>query len=107
MTNEKAIELLQTIKINADGQYVQALVMAINALSDVKEVPVCKIEFSKEQLQEIVRQAIQKYIDNDAVETRACADCKYYETDYHEEPCRCCCYGDGLDNWEARDDVNG
>lgn len=23
-----------------------------------------------------------------------------------EEPCRCCCYGDGLDNWEASDGGN-
>ena len=68
-----------------------------------KEIPIAKVEFSKEQLQEIVRQAIQKYIDHDTIETRACADCKYYNTDPDEEPCRCCCYGDGLDNWEARE----
>ena len=61
----------------------------------------------KEELQEIVRQAIQKYIDHGTVETRACADCKYYDRDPNEEPCRCCCYGDGLDNWEARDEDDG
>ena len=68
------------------------------------EICVAKIEFNKEQMQDIVKTAIQKYIDSGTVETRACADCKYYNTDPDEEPCRCCCYGDGLDNWEAKND---
>ncbi len=67
------------------------------------EIPVAKIEFNREQMKEIVNQALNKVIDNGTLETKACKDCKYVLLDPYEEPCRCCCYGDGLDNWEAAD----
>ena len=96
--------LIEHLNNNFYGDVIEEIKNFPTASTNV--VPIEKIEFSKEQLQEIVRQAIQKYIDSGTVETRACVDCKYYNTDPNEEPCKCCCYGDGLDNWEANDGKN-
>lgn len=104
VSDEMYLACVNNDEFHQDRVTLAAAVRNGKRINDPHMVPIANVEFSKEQLQEIVRQAIQKYIDSGTVETRACLDCKYYNTDPNEEPCRCCCYGDGLDNFEERDD---
>ena len=97
--------LIEHLNNNFYGDVIEEIKNFPTASPNV--VPVAKVEFDREQMKEIVNQALNKVIDNSTLETKACKDCKHVLLDPYEEPCRSCCYGDGLDNWEAKDETTG
>ena len=74
--------------------------LGVNSWADNEEVvDWIAIQFPK------MREAFDK-VFREETEDRDCCDCKYYDTDLREEPCKSCTGRYWHDKWEAKDNVS-